>query len=155
MNFSFRNSQMRIIPRTRRCRLSAPKRASSLNRDVRIKESALKMTKRVISGKVSTGSAHGATLPHEKPLFFVYNPSTATKYAENAHETEANGPYGQLSAVSMTILRSMNLTGRKTAKNSNKGFQPTTHKLLARHTLSLATHRYSTVSGSRLTPDVG
>ena len=56
-------------------------RGSSLTPDVRIKESALKMSKRVISGKVFTGSAHETTLPHDKPQFFVYNPSTATKRA--------------------------------------------------------------------------
>ena len=95
-----------------------------------------------------------ATMSSGLLLLVTLLTATATNYAENAHETEENGPYGQLSAVSMTILRSMNLTGRKTAKNSNKGFQPTTHKLLARHTLSLATHRYGTVRGSRLTPDV-
>ena len=113
------------------------------------------MTKRAAIGKTISRKTRKATLCLGKPLFSVYNPSTATKYAENAHETEENGPYGQLSAVSMTILRSMNLTGRKTAKNSNKGFQPTTHKLLATHTLSLATHLSGTVCGSRLTPDVG
>ena len=113
------------------------------------------MTKRAAIGKTITRKTRRATLCLEKPLFSGYNPSTATNYAENAHKTEENGPYGQLSAISMTFLRSMNLTGRKTAKNSNKGFQPTTHKLLARHTLSLATHRYGTVRGSRLTPDVG
>ena len=112
------------------------------------------MTKRAIIGKTITRKTRRATLCLEKPLFSGYNPSTATNYAENAHKTEGNGPYGQLSAISMTFLRSMNLTGRKTAKNSNKGFQPTTHKLLARHTLSLATHLSGTVRGSRLTPDV-
>ena len=113
------------------------------------------MTKRAAIGKTIMRKMRRATLCLGKPLFSGYNPSTATNYAENAHKTEGNGPYGQLSAISMTILRSMNLTGRKTAKNSNKGFQPTTHKLLARHTLSLATHHYGTVRGSRLTPDVG
>ena len=113
------------------------------------------MTKRAISGKNTMRGAHETALQPEKPLFFGYNPSTATNYAENARKSEGNGPYGQAFAISMTFLSSMNLTGRKTAKNSNKGFQPTTHKLLARHTLSLATHRYGTVRGSRLTPDVG
>ena len=124
------------------------------NADVRIKESALKMTKRVISGKVSTGSAHEATLPHEKPLFFVYNPSTATKYAENARNTEEYGPYGQVFAISMTFFRTMNLTGQKTAKISNKGLQPTTHKLSAMHTSFLATQLSGIVRGSKLNPDV-
>ena len=112
------------------------------------------MTKRATNGKTIMRKARRSALLPEKPLFFGYNSSTATNYAENARKSEENGPYGQLSAISMTILGSMNLTGRKTAKNSNKGFQPTTHKLLARHTLSLATHRYGTVRGSRLTPDV-
>ena len=113
------------------------------------------MTKRAAIGKTITRKTRRAALPLEIPLFSGYNPSTATNYAENAHKTEKHGVYEPVFAISMTFLRSMNLTGRKTAKNSNKGFQPTTHKLLARHTLSLATHRYSTVSGSRLTPDVG
>ena len=140
--------------RTRRCRLSATSRLS-LTRDVRIKESALKMTKRVISGKVSTGSAHEATLPHEKPLFFVYNPSTATKRSKNARNTEENGPYGQVFAISMTFFRTMNLTGPKTAKISNKGLQPTTHKLSAMHNELLATQQSGIVRGSRMNPDVG
>ena len=113
------------------------------------------MTKRAAIGKTISWKTRRATLCLEKPLFFGYNPSTATKYAENARKSEENGPYGQFSEISMTFLRSMNLTGRKTAKNSNKGFQPTTHKLSARHTASPATHRYGTVRGSRLTPDVG
>ena len=112
------------------------------------------MTKRVISGKVSTGSAHEATLPHEKPLFFVYNPSTATKRSKNARNTEENGPYGQVFAISMTFFRTMNLTGPKTAKISNKGLQPTTHKLSAMHNELLATHQSGIVRGSRLNPDV-
>ena len=96
-----------------------------------------------------------AKLCLRKTLFSGYNPSPATNYAENAYKTEKHGVYEPVFAISMTFLRSMNLTGRKTAKNSNKGFQPTTHKLLARHTLSLATHPYGTIRGSRLTPDVG
>ena len=134
--------------------LSSTARGSRLNPDVRIKESALKMTKRVISGKVSTGSAHEATLPHEKPLFFVYNPSTATKRSKNARNTEENGPYGQVFAISMTFIRTMNLTGPKTAKISNKGLQPTTHKLSAMHNELLATNQSGIVRGSRLNPDV-
>ena len=113
------------------------------------------MTKRAAIGETIMKKTRRATLCHEKPLFSGDNPSTATNYAENAHKTEENGPYGQLSAISMIFLRSMNPTGRKTAKNSNKGFQPTTHKLLARHTLPLATQPYCTIRGSRLTPDVG
>ena len=112
------------------------------------------MTKRAFSGRTITRRTRRAALPLETPLFSGYNPSTATNYAENAPKTEENGPYGQFSAISMTFFRTTNLTGPKTAKNSNKGFQPTTHKLLARHTLSLATHPYGTVRGSRLTPDV-
>ena len=112
------------------------------------------MTKRAAIGETIMRKTRRATLCLGKPLFFGYNPSTATNYAENARKSEGNGPYGQAFAISMTFLRSMNLTGRKTAKNSNKGFQPTTHKLLARHTLSLATHLSGTVCGSRLTPDV-
>ena len=113
------------------------------------------MTKRATIGETIMRKTRRATLCLGKPLFFGYNPSTATNYAENARKSEENGPYGQFSEISMTFLRSMNLTGRKTAKNSNKGFQPTTHKLLARHTISLATHLSGTVCGSRLTPDVG
>ena len=113
------------------------------------------MTKRATIGRTITRKTRRAALPLEIPLLSGYNLSTATNYAENAHKTEENGPYGQFSSISMTILRSMSLTGRKTAKNSNKGFQPTTHKLLARHTTSLATHLSGTVCGSRLTPDVG
>ena len=113
------------------------------------------MTKRAAIGKTIMRKTRRATLCLGKPLFSGYNPSTATNYAENAHKTEKHGVYEPVFAISMTFLRSMNLTGRKTAKNSNKGFQPTTHKLLARHTLSLATHPYGTIRGSRLTPDVG
>ena len=113
------------------------------------------MTKRAAIGKTITRKTRRATLCLEKPLFSGYNPSTATNYAESAHKTEDNGPSGQFSASSMTFFRITNLTGPKTAKILNKGFQPTTHKLLARHTLSLATHPYGTVRGSRLTPDVG
>ena len=112
------------------------------------------MTKRAFNGRTINRKTRRAALPLEKPLFSDYNPSTATNYAEKAPNAGENGPYGQFSAISMTIFRTTNLTGPKTAKILNKGFQPTTHKLLARHTLSLATHRYSTVSGSRLTPDV-
>ena len=96
--------------------------------------------------------AQEAALQPEKPLLFGYRPSTAPKYAENARKSEENGPYGQFSAISTTFSRNMNLMGRKTAKILNKGFQPTTHKLLARHTLSLATHPYGTVRGSRVDP---
>ena len=98
--------------------------------------------------------ARRTALPPANPLFLGYNPFTATKYAENARETEENGPCGQVFAISMTFPRSTNLTGRKTAKNSNKGVQPTTHNWSAMHTLSLATHLFGTVRGSRLTPDV-
>ena len=112
------------------------------------------MTKRAAIGKTIMRKMRRATLCLEKPLFSGDNPSTATYYAENAHKAEKHGFYEPVFAISMTILRSMNHTGRKTAKNSNKGFQPTTHKLLARHTLPLATLRYGTVRGSRLTPDV-
>ena len=110
------------------------------------------MTKRAAIGKTIMRKMRRATLCLGTPLFSVYNPSTATNYAENAHKTEEHGFYEPVFAISMTILRSMSLTGRKAAKNSNKGFQPTTHKLLARHTLSLATHPYGTVRGSRVDP---
>ena len=113
------------------------------------------MTTRAAIGETIMRKTRRATLCLGKPLFLGYNPSAATNYAENARKSEGNGPYGQAFAISMTFLRSMNPTGRKTAKNSNKGFQPTTHKVLARHTLSLATHPYGTVRGSWLTPDVG
>ena len=113
------------------------------------------MTKRAFSGRTITRRTRRAALPLETPLFPGYNPSTATNYAENAPKSEENGPYGQFSAISMTFFRNMNLMGRKTAKILNKGFQPTTHKLSARHTASPATHLSGTVRGSRLTPDVG
>lgn len=48
----------------------------------------------------------------------------------------------------------MNLTGPKTAKISNKGLQPTTHKPSAMHTESLATQQSGIVRGSKLNPDV-
>ena len=48
----------------------------------------------------------------------------------------------------------MNLTGPKTAKISNKGLQPTTHKLSAMHNELLATHQSGIVRGSQLNPDV-
>ena len=124
------------------------------NADVRIKESALRMTKRAISGKISTGDAQRAALPLEKPLLFVYNHSTATKRARNARKTEESGPYGPVFAISRTFSKPMNLTGPKTAKISNKGLQATTHKLSAMHTAFLATHLFGTVRGSRLNPDV-
>ena len=113
------------------------------------------MTKRAISGKIMMRGAHETALQPEKPVFSAYKPSTATKYAENARKSEENGPYGQVFAISRTFLRSTSLTGRKTAKNSNKGVQPTTHNLPAMHTASLATHLFGKVRGSRLTPDVG
>ena len=112
------------------------------------------MTKRAFSGKTITRKAQKPRYGSKNRYFLAYNPPTATNYAENAPKSEENGPYGQAFAISMTFLRTTNLTGRKTAKILNKGFQPTTHKLLARHTLSLATHHYGTVRGSRLTPDV-
>ena len=99
--------------------------------------------------------AQEAALQPEKPLLFGYNPSTATKYAENARKTEENGPYGQVFAIFRTFFRSTKLIGRKTAKNFNNGVQPTTHNWSAMHTASLATHLFGTVRGSRLTPDVG
>ena len=99
--------------------------------------------------------AHETTLQPAKPLFPIYNPFTATKYADNARKSEENGPYGQFFANFRTFSRSTKLIGRKTAKNSNKGLQPTTHNLPAMHTASLATHLFGTVRGSRLTPDVG
>ena len=42
------------------------------------------MTKRAISGKITMRGAHETALQPAKPLFPIYNPSTATKYAENA-----------------------------------------------------------------------
>ena len=109
--------------------LSGIVRGSKLNPDVRIKESALRMTKRAISGKISTGDAQRAALPLEKPLLFVYNHSTATNRAENARKTEESGPYGPVFAISRTFSKPMNLTGPKTAKNSNKAFHLTAHNL--------------------------
>ena len=100
-----------------------------LNRDVRIKESALKMTKRATSGRLSTGNARRTALPLEKPLFFGYNPSTATKRAQNARKSTENGPYGLVFAIIRTICRTIDVTGPKTAKISNNRFQATTHKL--------------------------
>ena len=112
------------------------------------------MTKRATSGKLSTGDAQRAALPLEKPLFFGYNHSTATKRAENARKTGEYGPYGPVFAISRTFSETMDLTGLKTAENSNKGLQATTHKLSAVHTTFLATQLFGTVRGSRLNPDV-
>ena len=125
-----------------------------LNRDVGIKESALKMTKRIINGKLSTGDARKAALPLEKPLFFAYNHSMATKRAKNARKTGEYGPYGPVFAISRTFSETIDLTGPKTAKISNNGLQATTHKLSAMHTAFLATQLFGTVRGSRLNPDV-
>ena len=100
-----------------------------VNADVRIKESTLEMTKRATSGKISTGDAQRAALPLEKPLFFGYNHSTATKRAENARKTGEYGPYGPVFAISWTVFETIDLTGRKTAKNSNKAFHRTAHNL--------------------------
>ena len=112
------------------------------------------MTTLASSGKSIMRKARRTALPPAKPLFLGYNPSTATKYGENARKSEENGPYGLLFAIFRTFFRSTKLIGRKTAKNSNKGVQPTTHNLPAMHTASLATHLFGTVRGSRLTPDV-
>ena len=87
------------------------------------------MTKRAAIGKTIMRKMRRATLCLGKPLYSGYNPSTATNYAENAHKTEEHGFYEPVFAISMTILRSMNLTGRKTAKNSNKAFHRTAHNL--------------------------
>ena len=112
------------------------------------------MTKRAAIGKTITRKTRRAALPLEKPLFSGYNPSTATNYAENARKSEEIGPYGQLSAVSMTILHSMNLTGRKTAKNSNKGLLGTTHNLsLCKPLRTLLDYRVQPV-GRPQSPDV-
>ena len=113
------------------------------------------MTKRAAIGKTISWKTRRATLCLEKPLFFGYNPSTATKYAENARKSEENGPYGQVFAISTMFFRITNLTGPKTAKISNKGLQPTTHKLSAMHNELLATHQSGIVRGSQLNPDVG
>ena len=113
------------------------------------------MTTRAFSGRTIMKKAQKPRYGSKNRYCLAYNLSTATNYAENAPETEENGPYGQFSAISMTLFRITNLTAPKTAKILNKGFQPTTHKLLARHTPSLATHPYGTIRGSRLTPDVG
>ena len=112
------------------------------------------MTKRACSGITITRKAQKPRYGSKNRYCLAYNPSTATNYAENAPKTEENGPYGQLFAISTMFFRTINLTGPKTAKILNKGFQPTTHKLSARHTSSLATHLSGTVCGSRLTPDV-
>ena len=127
---------------------------AAVNADVRIKESTLEMTKRATSGKLSTGDAQRAALPLEKPLFFGYNHSMASKRAINARKTEESWPYGPVFAISQTFSETMDLTGPKTAENSNKGLQATTHKLSAMHTAFLATHLFGTVCGSRLNPDV-
>ena len=87
------------------------------------------MTKRAAIGKTITRKARRSALLPEKPLFFGYNPPTATNYAENAPKTEENGPYGQFSAISMTFFRTTNLTGPKTAKILNNGLHRTAHKL--------------------------
>ena len=112
-----------------RCKSIHFRRGSRLTRDVRIKESTLEMTTRATSGKLSTGNARRTARPLEKPIFFGYKPSTAKKRAENARKTDKNGLYGKDSAISRTFFRTMNLTGRKTAKISNNRFQATTHKL--------------------------
>ena len=106
------------------------------------------MTKRAISGKIITRGAHEAALLPEKPLLFGYRPSTATNYAENARKTEENGFYGQVFADFRTFSRSTNLTGWKTAKNSNKGLHRTAHKLPHLHGLAMiqpveATHYFA------------
>ena len=121
------------------CRLCTPYRSlhtylvqsvgRGLTPDVRITESALKITKRATSGKLSTGNAHKTALCLEKPLFSLYNPSTATKRTRNARKIEESGPYGPVFAISRTFFRTIDLTGRKTAKISNNRFQATTHKL--------------------------
>ena len=59
--------------RTRRSTLRRT-RCAAVNADVRIKESALKMSKRTTSGKLSTGNARRAALPLEKPLFSATTP---------------------------------------------------------------------------------
>ena len=110
------------------------------------------MSKRAINDKTISRGAHGTALQPEKPLLFFYSPSTATKYAENARKSEENGPYGQVFASFRTFFPSTNLTGRKAAKNFNNGVQPTTHNLPAMRTLSLATHLFGTVRGSRVDP---
>ena len=125
-----------------------------MNADVGIKESALKMSTRVTIDKLSTGKARRTALPLEKPLFFVYNPSTATKRARNAQKTDTNGLYGKVFANFRTFFQIIDLAGRKTAKISNKGLQPTTHKLSAMHTASPATQLSGIVRGSKLNPDV-
>ena len=87
------------------------------------------MTKRAFSGKNTMRGAHETALQPEKPLFFGYNPSIATKYAENARKSEENGSYGQVFAISTTFFRTTNLTGPKTAKILNNGVLGTRHKV--------------------------
>ena len=112
------------------------------------------MTKRAISGKNTIMGAHEAALQPANPLFSVYNLVTTTKYAENARETEENGPYGQFFAISTPFFRSTNLTGWKTAKNSNKGLLGTTHNLsLCTPLRTLLSYRVQPV-GRPQSPDV-
>ena len=87
------------------------------------------MTKRATNGKTITRKARRSALLPEKPLFFGYNPSTATNYAENALQSEENGPYGQVFAISTMFFRTTNLTGPKTAKILNNGVLGTRHKV--------------------------
>ena len=112
------------------------------------------MTKRAAIGKTITRKTRRATLCLGKPLFFGYNPSTATNYAENARKSEENGPYGQLFAISTTFFRNMNLMGRKTAKILNNGLLGTTHKLsLCTPLRTLLSYRVQRV-GRPQSPDV-
>ena len=87
------------------------------------------MTKRATIGETIMRKTRRATLCLGKPLFFGYNPSTATNYAENALQSEENGPYGQVFAISTTFFRTTNLTGQKTAKILNNGVLGTRHKV--------------------------
>ena len=87
------------------------------------------MTKRATNGKTIMRKARRSALLPEKPLFFGYNPSTATNYAENALQSEENGPYGQVFALSTMLFRTTNLTGPKTAKILNNGVLGTRHKV--------------------------
>ena len=102
-----------------------------LNRDVGIKESALKMSTWVTIDKLSTGKARRTALPLENPLFFVYNPSTATKRAENAQNTDTNGLYEKFSRIPEHFSQLLTLLAGKQPRFPTRGcnLRPTSCRL--------------------------
>ena len=109
----------------------------------------------------------------KRPLFspiFRFMGKTAKNYAKRTATSPRNGknmknlanirpkwllpdPNSRFSAL---FLYSEPKIGKKSERiqNLNKGLQPTTHKLSAMHTESLATQQSGIVRGSKLTPDV-